>query len=210
MLKYAAAVILALATVTSAQAAFLYDLINLNQSIVYNGLVFDQFSYISNNDMPDSKLITVNTTDDAYGSGLLFQGSFLDLPGGQTSSAVIGFRVTSLGQPITGAGMTGNPNVVAGGGAISVTDTYLPQDNAAQLSIFKTVPGGLQLTDSLSFAQSHQSLNVQKGILAVSTGGLPTMTFVTQTFAVVPEPASALMAGMALCGLAVVVRRKRS
>jgi hypothetical protein len=182
---------------SAAQAALLHDLINLNQSITIGNLVFDQFSYIYNNDMPAPSVITVTTTTDGSGnSGLLFQGSFLDLPGNGSSSALIGFRVTSLGGGITGAAMSGNPQVISGNGVMSVTDTYLPENSTV-------------LTDSVVFGTSYASLHVQKGILAASAGGVPQMTFVTQTFSVVPEPTTFLMAGIGLVGLGYAGWRKR-
>jgi hypothetical protein len=195
---------------SAAQAALLHDLINLNQSITIGNLVFDQFSYIYNNDMPAPSVITVTTTTDGSGnSGLLFQGSFLDLPGNGSSSALIGFRVTSLGGGITGAAMSGNPQVISGNGVMSVTDTYLPENNVATLNIFSVKPGSTVLTDSVVFGTSYASLHVQKGILAASAGGVPQMTFVTQTFSVVPEPTTFLMAGIGLVGLGYAGWRKR-
>lgn len=208
--KLAATLAIAVLCVQSANAALLHDLINTNGSVTIGNLVFDQFSYTYNNDMPDPSLITVGTHVDGSGNtGLIFQGSFMDLPGGGASSAVIGFRVTSLGAPITGSHMSGNPAVVGGSGVISVTDTYLPQNAVDQINIFNLVPGPSQLVDSVAFGP-YQSLTVQKGIIAASTGGFPNMTFVTQTFSVVPEPTTLMMTGIGAIGLAVYGLRKRN
>lgn len=183
-------------------------------------LVFANFSYLNTGDMPtDSGVNVVTYTDAAGDTGLMFQGAFIDFLGGSGSNALIGFSVTETDstKTLTGASLTGNPSVLGGSGVASVTETFLPSDTSLSLSIFSISPGTSKLSDSGSFAVGHTQVIVQKDVLALSAsvgGGIPTMSFITQTFHEtkhdIPEPAGIVLLSTALVGLWAVRKRRRS
>ena len=200
----------------TASATLLSTLISLDQSVTFGTLKFSGFSYSATGDMPSDLGVTVSTyTDGAGDIGLIFQGAFIDFAPGTGSDALIGFTVTELdpSRELTGATLAGNPAVQGGTGSASVTETFLPNDTSLMLTIFNNSPGAKQLVDSGSFATSETTVMVQKDLLAFSgsvNGGVPTMSFVTQTFhetgTAIPEPASLTLLILSLLGFAFGVR----
>jgi len=222
--QYFAALVLGtmcLCSAAPARATLLSTLLGDGGSIQVGDKLFNGFTYSSTGDMPDPSTINVLAYVDPAGDyGLKFQGAFLDFLGGSGSDALLGFHVTVLDPnfAITGATLTGNPSVLGGNGIVSVTETFLPSNSLASMSIYSIAPGTNKLTDSVTFAQGYQSLYVQKDILAFaagSNGGVPTLSFITQTFQQspaisIPEPTSAVLLGIGLAGLAWLRKKRRS
>jgi hypothetical protein len=208
-----AALAMCLCSIAPARATLLSTLLNEGGSIQVGDKLFNGFTYSWTGDMPDPSTVNVLAYVDAAGDfGLQFQGAFLDFLGGSGSDALLGFHVSVI-EPnfvITGATLTGNPTVLGGNGIMSITETFLPGNPFASMSIYSIAPGTSKLTDSVTFPQGYQSLYVQKDIMAFSTatnGGVPTLSFFTQTFQQsptinIPEPASAVLLGIGLMGLA--------
>lgn len=209
----------ALACVQTAHAELLSVLINSGGSITDGDKLFNDFTYLATGDMPAASAINVVPyTDPVTGDfGLKFQGAFTTAPG-TASDALVGFKVTSTDRKmlIHDISLTGNPNVIDGNaGAISVTETALPENPNVSLSIFALKPGTTQLTDHTDFTHLYRSLHLQKDILAFSPlgGGLPTLSFFTQTFSqrAIPEPSTMLLMGLGLGTLMIgVARRKKT
>jgi len=208
------AMLLAAVSTAPARATLLSDLISLNGSVFSGGLVFDEFEYLASGDMPDPSLINVVAYFDGTDHGIKIQGPFVDLPGGGFSDGLIEFRVSAVDENclITSATLAGNPAVIGGNGFITVTETFQPENFDEQLTIFAISPGAIDQFDATQFGPGYKSIHVQKDILAGSAGdlgGLPTLSFLTQTFHCVPEPASVTLFGLGLAGVASLQVRRR-
>lgn len=201
---------------TSAKGELLSDLIANNGVIVVGDKKFDGFSYLKTGDMPDAGTVNVVGYTDGFGNfGLKFQGSFVDFVGGAGSDALVEFRVTvtNPNNKIVGADLTANPQVIGGNGVISITETFLPDNASAVLNVFDIVPGGFQPTDSVNFPGQYTSLRVQKDILAFSAGnpgGVPTLSFFTQTFRQIPEPSTWALLGFGSMALVALRARRKA
>ncbi len=200
----APALLLALGTGT-ARATLLSDLLSPGQSIQVGDLLFDNFSYLQTGDMPSANAVNVTSFTSLSGeNGLHFQGAFTDFFGNNGSDALITYRVTELtpGASIIGATLTGVPTVLGGGGIISATGSFLPNDPSTTLSIYSIQPGVTQNSASVSFVDAYTSLNVQDSVLAFSRDGVAAMSFFTATFRTttvpIPEPASLTLLGIAV------------
>lgn len=181
--------------------------------VMVDGLKFDAFDYKFTGEMPVASKINVHAISDSNGNpGLQFQGGFLDLPGGTASDALIEFAVSSDGALISGAYLQANPDILGGtpeSGVAGITETFLPEVSDDSLSVFDD--GSVeQLSDSITFKSAVAYLNVQKDILLeAAQGGVgATVSFVDQTFTLVPEPNSTLLLGIGLCIFGGIRRRR--
>ena len=195
-----------------ARAEFISELIRTGGTITVGDKLFSDFSYLATGDMPTAAGVNVIGITDADGNfGLRFQGGFVDLPGGGASDALIGFKVTVTDPNlfITDAHLAGNPSVLGGTGAISVTETFLPT-NSNSMVIGAIGGGSTVLTASTVFATPVNVLFVQKDILAFAGTGLPALSFIDQTFSQsVPEPSSVALLMIGGVGAFGVARRRK-
>ena len=171
--------------------------------------------YTAVGDMPPPENIIVTPVEDNGNYGFRFNGGFFDIGGDDMASdAFIEFTVTvnDPGMEIIGATLFGNPSVLGGGnGLAQITETFLPTVTDMQLEIHDMNPGGFKGLDSLTFAEGHTTLTVQKDILLdASTGANATLSFFDQYFTQqpVPEPAAARMLLFGFLGLLGSRRRR--
>jgi hypothetical protein len=156
---------------------------------------FSEFEYHGGGDMPAAEDVFVKAITDADGNvGIRFQGAFVDAAGGGASDALIDFLVTAPeGKLIKDVHMAANPLVVGGGntaGLVSVTETFLADNDQTVLSVFDLKPGSRKLTDWADLVDADgnlapvQQLHVQKDIIAWAQqlGSAATMSFIDQTF----------------------------
>jgi len=206
-----------------ARADYLADLIAGNGSVQVGSLVFDQFSYLSTGQMPSASNVIVTPTFDASGNpGIRFTGGFTDAsdsPGAvqQSSDAVLGYRVTAVGAPLGAVQLFGNPQILGSSdGIMSVTETLQTGTGTqpVQLEIHDTVANGVnsqQLQDGATLSPVQSIEIVSKDIFAFNLGGVPTASFVDQTFATaIPEPTALILTGLGITVLAGYGWRRRA
>ena len=188
--------------VASGDTFLLSDLIASGDPVdVSDTLRFDQFSYDHTGDMPPASEVNVITEpgDPEGHIGLLFQGNFSDLFSSEGGSdALIRYRVSPLeGAPaIIDAHLYANPADLGGPGglgSISVTeDFFFDTIGEHQLRVFVDEQAG-RLNRAWTVFPERRELNVSKDIAALAAEtGTVTMSFVTQTFSIVPETSTAV------------------
>jgi hypothetical protein len=180
------------------------------------------FVYSRIGDMPAASDINVLGFQDPDGNwGLSFHGTFLDLPGGGISDALIrfivnidpaaleqGFRINDAHLFLNGVGV-GSPD-----SGFFVDETFAPDSNNTLNAHVSTFPNGTtQLTDSTIFETPLTTLHVTKDILAIaaSASGQPARaTVIDQSFSqiIIPEPTSLVLSFVGLVGL-IAYRRNR-
>jgi len=154
---------------------------------------FSDFSYHGGGDMPDAEDIFVKAITDAEGNfGIRFQGAFVDAFGGGASDALIDYKVTAgAGRLITDVNLAANPLVIGGNqGLVSITETFLPDNDDTVLSVYDIKPGSRKLTDGSFLLDENgdlapvKELHVQKDIITWSQGlgSAATLSFIDQTF----------------------------
>jgi hypothetical protein len=232
---FAVALLLAVTmAVTSARAAFinltpangaansstsikLSDLISGDPTdgIIVGDKTMSGFVYSPIGDMPAASDINVLGYQDPQGNwGVSFHGTFLDLPGGGISDALVRFVVnidpTALqqGWRINDAHLFLNGVGVGPNSLFSVDESFSPDSNKTLSAFQSTINGGAtKLSDSTTFDTPLTTLHVTKDILAIAAaeGALPARaTVIDQSFSQiqVPEPASLMLLLVSLVGLA--------
>jgi hypothetical protein len=180
------------------------------------------FVYSPIGDMPPASDINVLGFKDPDGNwGVSFHGTFLDLPGGGISDALIRFVVNidptalRLGWRISDAHLFLNGVGVGPNSLFSVDESFSPDSNQTMSVYQSTINGGAtKLSDSTIFSPPLTTLHVTKDILAIAAanGALPARaTVIDQSFSqtnIVPEPASLVLSLAGLIGL-IAYRRNR-
>lgn len=214
--KFFAAAVLAVFTFTSANAASVsLDTLIAGGTLTSGDKTLSDVSYTAVGNMPDASDIMVTTISAGDDYGFRFNGGFFDIGGDNTASdAFIEFTVTvdAPNMEIIGAVLQGNPSVAGtGNGVAQITETFLPTVTDAQLDIYDLQPGEFLGLDSVTFANGHTSLTVQKDILLdAAEGSIATLSFFDQIFVQqqVPEPASAGLFAFGFLGLLAKRRRR--
>lgn len=207
--------------VNSVGSVSLADLQNDPASgIIVGDKIFTGFSYSRIGDMPVASDVLVLGFKDPSGNwGVSFHGTFVDLPGGGFSDALIRF-VVEVDEPSAAAGWRiSDAHLFLGGPGVgdesffTVDESFLGKNETLNAYISTIGPGtNAQLSDSTIFATPVTKLNVTKDIFASAAEGgfLPARaTVIDQSFSqtLIPEPATLGLAG--LSGLALVAVRRR-
>jgi hypothetical protein len=193
-----------------------------NMGIVVGDKIFTGFTYSKIGDMPDPTAVNVLGFQDPDGNwGVSFHGTFLDLPGGGGSDALIRFMVQ------VDPGTTANPNnrkitdahlFLGGVGAgdesfLTVDESFLGRNETLH-TFYTTLGAGptqQQLSDQTLITPNTTKLNVTKDIFALAANGgfLPARaTVIDQSFSqVIPEPATLALAALSMVGLVVAGRK---
>src|SRR5262249_13151896 len=132
------------------------------------------FVYSPLGDMPDASDVNVLGFQDPDGNwGVSFHGSFIDLPGGGASDALIRFvvgidlaalqawrRITDAHLFMNGAGIDPvNPS------AFTIDETFAPDSNQSLHTFMTSFNGGsTKLSDSTNFSPPLTTLHVTKDI----------------------------------------------
>ena len=190
--------------------------------IIVGDKIFTGFSYSRIGDMPTPNDVLVLGFKDPDGNwGVSFHGTFVDLPGGGFSDALIRFQVEVDAEAVQQGWQISDAHLFIGGVGVgdesffTVDETYLGKNETLNAYMSTIGPGtNSQLSDSTIFTTPVTKLNVTKDIFASAAAGgfLPARaTVIDQSFSqtLVPEPATLALAG--LSGLAMVaIRRRRS
>lgn len=200
--------------ITTARAEFLSDLLVSGATLTSGDLTFSNFTYQPPTGPPLPTAVTVTAYTDGSGfQGIQIGGAFANT----TATPVdvrIGYTVTdSAGAVISDIHMDGNPTITPPGGAGSaiVTESVFAGPTlVATGQINSTSPPGSQST-TLGFVPPgpYSTLNVTKDILLIgSDSSTASLSFVDQTFSVVPEPTSFVMMGLGV-GIGGLMLRRR-
>ncbi len=209
-------------TLNSVNSVTLASLQDPNSGIVVGDKIFTGFSYSKIGDMPDPTAVNVLGFQDPSGNwGVSFHGTFVDLPGGGGSDALIRFMVQVDPGPSTApnpARITDAHLFLGGVGAgdesfITVDESFLGRNETLHgfYSTLGSGPTQSQLSDQTLITPSTTKLNVTKDIFAqaADAGFLPArVTVIDQSFSqTVPEPATIALAALSMVGLILAGRK---
>jgi hypothetical protein len=190
--------------------------------IIVGDKIFTGFSYSRIGDMPVANDINVLGFKDPDGNwGVSFHGTFVDLPGGGFSDALIRFVVDVDPAAAAQGWRISDAHLFLGGVGVgdesffTVDESFLGKNETLNAYMSTIGPGtNSQLSDMTIFSTPVTKLNVTKDIFASAAQGgfLPARaTVIDQSFSqtLIPEPATLALAGAG--GLAMIaVRRRRS
>ena len=176
-------------------------------------LTFSNFGAIATGSLATFDLSGVQIMLTETGFGFSMVGAF-SASDGEIGDLFVTFDVASL-LPIIGATLSFNGEASGAGAGASVIETFEGIND--QAFVFVTGGGGGRAEDSVEFdlALDLLALRVTKDIILDSTVldpvevGVAVISFIDQDFAVIPEPASGLLALLGL-GFLLLVRRRRS
>ena len=163
----------------------------LGNEVTVQGQTFSDFTYMASGDMPAASAITVMPLHESEGFGLRFQGAFIDTATSTDPSvAEIGYTIPlNLEAGVSSASLVGNPLIVNGTGLAEVTTSFV--DNATGLMIF--ADGSQQQLVDVQDINSPIGNSVEvlhKMSLQSQNASSAVLSFVDQTFSIVPEPAA--------------------
>jgi hypothetical protein len=225
-LKRLITALLAVAMILSAyvpvDAATIADLLAPNATIVSGDKVFSNFAWTSNAAGTGTAVAPADVTVLPFSQvvlgeleyGLEFLTPTLNLPGGGGLSATLNYSVTPN---IPGRLISDNTlTMVAGGGGGNASIVETPTDAAGLLPLLaapKTTiwtPFFSNLSVHADYLNPVLAVDVSTQIsLANATGPGPQISSFTQTFSQIPEPATAVLAGLAAAGICLFVSRRR-
>ena len=206
----------------SSESVILADLLSGQVTgVVVGDKKFSEFFYstLPGDDMPDAADVNVFGFQDTDGNyGVSFHGTFIDLPGGGPSDALLRFTVEVTEEAIARGYRISDAHLFAGGVGVgdesvfTIDETF--QENDATLNVFKTTLGGpteTKLSDWVFFDEAYNevytSLRVTKDIFALASDdtNLPVRaTVIDQSFSqvIIPEPATLTLLVMSALGIA--------
>ena len=163
----------------------------LGNEVTVQGQTFSDFTYMASGDMPAASAVTVMPVHDSEGFGLRFQGAFIDTASSSDPSvAEIGYTIPlQLEAGVGSASLVGNPLILNGTGLAEVTTSFV--DNATGLVIFAD-GNQQQLVDvkdiNSPIGNSVEVLHTMS--LQSQDASSAALSFVDQTFSIVPEPSA--------------------
>jgi len=175
---------------------------------------FSNFTYTPPTGPPAPALVTISGYEDSDGHvGIQIGGGFTAFTP-VTPNPVdvrLGYSVTTTGPGITDLHLSGNPTIspVGATGAVTVTESVsapgLPLTPPIQIYAINNLGTPVvQSTDQMVFGAAYSRLDVTKDILLVEGTGVPSISFINQTFSTtaVPEPGSMILMGLGCLGIA--------
>jgi hypothetical protein len=216
------AVAMVLAAYAPAHAATITDLLSPNATIVSGDKVFSNFTWTSTAAGTGAAINPADVTVSPFSDivlgeleyGLEFLTPTLSLSGTGAVSAIMGYTVTPN---IPGRLISDNTlTMVAGGNGGNAVITETPTDAAGLLPLLAAPkitiwqPFFSILDVHADYLNPVLSVDVRTEISLSNAGaGGPQISQFTQTFSQIPEPASVVMAGLAITGLGLVGTRRR-
>jgi len=195
----------------AAKAVFLSDLLVPGATLTVGDLTFSNFSYQPPDGPPAPINVTVTPFTDGFGNqGIQIGGGFSQLipPEVNPLDVRLAYTVTST-VGLTDIHLSGNPAIspIGATGAVVVTESVTPAGGATlapiQIYAINNISGQpvTQAADQLIFANGpYTSLDITKDILLTSGTGIPSISFINQTFSV-PEPGSVILMGLGCLGM---------
>jgi hypothetical protein len=172
-------------------------------------LTFSNFTYLSTSAPPGSEIPAsgVNVTAYTVGNetGFSLGGAALFAPANTNVDIQISYTVTApAGESLTDALLSTTGGALNGGtGSYLVSETLTSGGMALMPgSLQASGPGG-NASDSITFAQGYQSINVSKDIFLFGGTGGVSVSVITQAFSSeggVPEPTSLALLGIGMTG----------
>jgi hypothetical protein len=207
--------------VNSSTSVPLSDLVSGSvEGIEVGDKLFSGFNYSRIGDMPPATDVNVLGFRDPAGNwGISFHGTFVDLPGGGFSDALIRYIVDIDPAFLQQGYRINDAHIFLGGVGVGTNSAFIVDESFLEsnetMSVFKSTigPGGTQLSDSAFFNPPLTRLHVVKDVFALASNGsfLPARaTVIDQSFSqIVPEPAVLLISMIGIFAVTGCLRKRR-